>query len=224
VHDPDEPASPSQRAASSPCGTEGPASTPPDAEPAPPTHDAERLAPTPQDADVADVAPGRDPVLTRRSIRKYTDEPVSEAHVERLLRAAMAAPSAGDQRPWRFVVVRDRATLTAITEVHPYARMLRQAPLAIVVCADTQLKKWPQFWEQDCAAATENILIEAEILGLGAVWLGVHPLPERVEGIRRLLALPDHIVPFAVVAVGHPVERKPPAERFDPARVHRECW
>ena len=136
----------------------------------------------------------------------------------------MAAPSAGDQRPWQFVVVRDRATLTAITEVHPYARMLREAPLAIVVCGDTRLEKWPQFWEQDCAAATENLLIEAEELGLGAVWLGVHPLKERVEGLRRLLDAPDHVVPFAIVAVGHPAQRKPPSERFDPSRVHHERW
>lgn len=165
-----------------------------------------------------------DPVLTRRSIRKYTPEPVGDDLVERLLCAAMAAPSAGDQRPWQFVVVRERATMTAITEVHPYARMLAAAPLAIVVCGDTRLEKWPQFWEQDCAAATENLLIEAEALGLGAVWLGVHPLPERVEGLRRLLDAPDHVVPFAIVAVGHPAQRKPPADRFDPSRVHRERW
>jgi nitroreductase len=165
-----------------------------------------------------------DPVLTRRSIRRYTAEPVSDEHVERLLRAAMAAPSAGDQRPWQFVVVRDRASLVAATEVHPFAKMLLEAPLAIVVCGDTRLEKWPQFWDQDCAAATENLLVEAEALGLGAVWLGVHPLAERVEGIRRLLAAPDHVVPFAVVPVGHPAQRKPPAERFDPARVHLERW
>jgi len=168
--------------------------------------------------------PGRDPVLTRRSIRKYTGEPVADESVERLLRAAMAAPSAGDQRPWQFVVVRDRAMLAAITEVHPYARMLPQAAVAIVVCGDTRLEKWPQFWEQDCAAATENTLVEAEALGLGAVWLGVHPVLERVDGLRRLLGVPEHVVPFAIVAVGHPARRKPPGERFDAARVHRERW
>jgi nitroreductase len=165
-----------------------------------------------------------DPVLSRRSVRKYTTEPVTDEHVERLLRAAMAAPSAGDQRPWQFVVVRDRATLAAITEVHPYARMLHEAPLAIVVCGDTELEKWLQFWEQDCAAATENLLVEAEALGLGAVWLGVHPLTERVEGLRRLLDAPGHVVPFAVVAVGHPAQRKPPSDRYDPARVHHDSW
>jgi nitroreductase len=149
---------------------------------------------------------------------------VTEAQVERLLRAAMTAPSAGDQRPWQFVVVRERATLAAVTEFHPYAGMLPKAPLAIVVCGDTRLEKWPQFWEQDCSAATQNLLVEAEILGLGAVWLGVHPLTERVEGMRRLLGLPVHVVPLAIVAVGHPRRRKEPADRFDAARVHHDRW
>lgn len=138
--------------------------------------------------------------------------------------AAGAAPSAGDQRPWQFVGVRDKATRTAVTKLHPHARMLPGAPLAIVVCGDTRLEKWPQFWDQDCSAATENLLIEAEALGLGAVWLGVHPLPGRVEGIRRLLDAPDHVVPFAIVAAGHPLERKPRADRYVPARIHRERW
>ena len=165
-----------------------------------------------------------DPVLARRSIRAYTDEPVSEAQVERLLRAAMAAPSAGNQQPWGFVVVTDRATLSAIPSVHPYARMLPQAPLAIVVCGLGGGRRWPQFWDQDCSAAVENILIEAVLLGLGAVWLGVHPLEERVQGVRRLLDIPDDVVPFAVVAVGHPAETKEPADRYEPERVHRERW
>jgi nitroreductase len=165
-----------------------------------------------------------DPVLSRRSIRKYTSEPVPDDVVERLLRAAMAAPSAGNQQPWQFVVIRDRDTLTGITEFHPYSKMLPDAPVAVVVCGDAANCKWPQMWEQDCAAATENLLVEAELLGLGAVWLGVHPLEERVSGIRRLLGMPDSVVPFAVVPIGHPAESKPPADRYDEARVHRERW
>ena len=165
-----------------------------------------------------------DPVLTRRSIRAYTAEPVSDGQIEALLRAAMAAPSAGNQQPWRFVVVTDHDTLAAIPTVHPYARMLAKAPAAIVVCAQPEGLRWPPFWDQDCAAAVENILIEAVTLGLGAVWLGVHPLEERVVGLRRLLGIPDDVIPFAVVAVGHPAEPKEPAARFDPERVHRERW
>ena len=144
-----------------------------------------------------------DPVLSRRSIRRYTDQPVDDATVERLLRAAMAAPSAGNQQPWQFVVLRDRETLTAITEWHPYAKMLPSAPVAIVVCGDPGDAKWAVLWEQDCSACTENLLIEAELLGLGAVWLGVHPLEERVDGAAR--------------AARHPRVRG--AVRHRPARV-----
>jgi nitroreductase len=165
-----------------------------------------------------------DPVMARRSIRAYTAEPVSDEHLERLLRAAMAAPSAGNQQPWRFVVVTDAATRALIPTVHPYAAMVEQAPLAIVVCGADAEMRWPQFWDQDCAAATENILIEAVQLGLGAVWLGVYPLEERVAGLRRLLAIPDDVTPFAVVPVGHAAGRKEPADRYEPERVHRERW
>ena len=166
-----------------------------------------------------------DPVLARRSIRAYTDEPVTGEQVERLLRAAMAAPSAGNQQPWSFIVVRDRATLSAIPSVHPYARMLEHAPVAIVVCGvGLDRARWPRFWDQDCSAAVENVLIEAQALGMGAVWLGVYPLEERVAGVRRLLGIPDEVTPFAIVAVGHPAETKPPADRYDPARVHHEAW
>ena len=165
-----------------------------------------------------------DPVLSRRSIRTYTTQPVSDEQVERLLRAAMAAPSAGNQQPWRFIVVTDHDTLAAIPSFHPYARMLSRTPAAIVVCALTADLRWPDFRDQDCAAAVENILIEAVALDLGAVWLGVHPLEERVTGMRRLLGIPDDVIPFAVVALGHPAEAKEPAARFDPERVHRERW
>ena len=165
-----------------------------------------------------------DPVLSRRSIRKYTGDPVDDETVERLLRAAMAAPSAGNQQPWQFVVLRERATLRAIPEFHPYAKMLPDAPAAILVCGDPGRTKWPQMWEQDCSAATENLLIEAELLGLGAVWLGVHPLTERVEGLRALLGIPESVVPFAVVSLGWPAQHKEPSNRFDAALVHVERW
>ncbi len=166
-----------------------------------------------------------DPVLSRRSIRAYTAEPVTDEQVERLLRAAMAAPSAGNQQPWRFVVVTDRATLRR----DPFRASLRRACSSTrrwpSSCAgSSEGLRWPQYWVQDCSAAVENILIEAVLLGLGAVWLGVHPLDERVLGLRRLLGIPDDVIPFAVVPVGHPAESKEPADRYDPERVHRERW
>jgi nitroreductase len=165
-----------------------------------------------------------DPVLSRRSIRRYTDQPVDDETVERLLRAAMAAPSAGNQQPWRFVVIRERAMLQAIADMHPYGKMLPGAPVAIVVCGDPGDAKWAALWDQDCSACTENLLIEAELLGLGAVWLGIHPLPEREAALRELLGIPAHVVPFAVVPFGWPAQHKEPSDRYDTARVHSERW
>ena len=164
-------------------------------------------------------------IFTRRSIRRYTDQPVAEEAVARLLAAAMAAPSAGNEQPWEYIVVTDRATREEITRVHPYSQMLRQAPVAIVVCADPARSKYPvDYWIQDCAAATENILLAAVALGLGTCWLGVHPVPERVAGVRRVLGIPETIVPFAIVAVGHPAEQPGRVERYDPARIHHESY
>ena len=163
-------------------------------------------------------------IFARRSIRKYTSEPVEDKVIHDLLEAAMAAPSAGDERPWEFIVLRDRAVLDAIPAIHPYAQMVKDAPVAIVVCGDLHKQKYKGFWVQDCAAATENLLLAVTDAGLGAVWCGIYPLEERVEAFRRLLAAPAHIVPFALVPIGHPAEEKPPARRYDAARVHHDRW
>lgn len=165
-----------------------------------------------------------DPVLDRRSIRKYTDEPVDDATVERLLRAAMSAPSAGNQQPWAFVVVRDESSRRRIAQMDRYVAMASGAAVVILVCCDMNSSKMPDIWVQDCSAATENILVEAQALGLGAVWLGVHLLPEREREVRALFGLPPEIVPFALVALGHPAETKAPSKRFRPERVHYDRW
>jgi nitroreductase len=165
-----------------------------------------------------------DPVLSRRSVREYTDQPVSEETVRTLLRAAMAAPSAEDQRPWHFVVIRDHEIRAKIPQVHRFAHMISRAPVALLICGDETRQKQRGFWVQDCAAATENILIEAQQLGLGAVWLGVYPVEGRVQGFRRLLNIPDHVVPFALVVVGYPAKRKKPVDRYDASRVHQDSW
>jgi len=156
----------------------------------------------------------------RRSIRKYTNQPVSGQQVEQLMRAAMAAPSASNKQPWQFVVVQERAMLNQLSEVHPYAKMLKEAPLCIAVCGDRANK----FWEQDCAAATQNILLAATALGLGAVWLGIHPNPEPVATVSRLLRIPDTHLPLCLISIGHPAEEKGPSERYDPGKVHSEQW
>jgi len=164
-----------------------------------------------------------DGILGRRSVRRFERRPVDDALVGSLLEAAMAAPSAGDQRPWHFVVVTAAGTLAALARSHPYAKPLAAAPLA-VVCGDETVAKWPPFWPQDCAAATENLLLATHELGLGAVWIGVYPLEERVAAVRAELGVPEGIVPFAMVALGHPATQKGPVDRYDAARIHRERW
>ena len=167
----------------------------------------------------------QDPVLERRSIRKFTDDPVPDDHVNTLLKAGMSAPSAANERPWHFVVIRERSLLDAVAKFHPYARMITQAPLAILVCADPQLERSKGFWVEDCSAATENILIEAQEIGLGSVWLGIYPREDRVENMRRIIAgMPEHIVPFALLPVGYPAEFKRSSDRWDDSRVHHGRW
>ncbi len=158
--------------------------------------------------------------LARRSIRQYTGEPVGQAQVRRLLEAAMAAPSASNRQPWHFVVVTERGTLNALAEAHPYAEMLLQAPLCIVVCGETE----NSYWVQDCSAATENILLAATEMGLGSVWLGVHPRAERERSVRDIVGLPPHYSPLCLIALGHPAEQKEPRTQYQEERVHRERW
>ncbi len=161
-------------------------------------------------------------IFTRRSIRKYTPDPVAEKDIKTLLDAAMNAPSANNRQPWHFIVVTDRRQLNAIMEVHPYSKMLAEAPLAIVVCGDTVVSE--SYWQQDCAAATENLLLAARALNLGTVWLGVFPREDRVAGVHKLFALPDHVQPLCIVAVGHPNEEQGRVERSDGAKVHTNRW
>jgi nitroreductase len=160
-------------------------------------------------------------IFSRRSIRKYTNEPVSEDDIKTMLEAAMAAPSANNSQPWHFVVVTERATLDALAEAHPHGKMLAQATLCIAVCGDPALS---DFWEQDCSAAIENLLLAAAALGLGAVWLSAHPREKRVAFTRRILSIPKNIVPVNLVSIGHPAEEKEPRTQYDKARVHRERW
>jgi len=165
-----------------------------------------------------------DPILSRRSIRRYQNRPVEEPLVEYCLRAAMAAPSAHNQQPWAFVIIDNRQLLDAIPGFHPYSRMLYEAPMAILVCGDNSDLKSPDFWPQDCAAAVENILLAACSRGLGSVWMGVYPKEPIMQGFRRLLELPDTLVPFALVALGYGAEEKGPSDRYDPGRVYRNVW
>lgn len=163
-------------------------------------------------------------LTTRRSIRTFTDQDVPADAVTAVLKAAMAAPSAGNQQPWRFIIIRDRSLLTAVPTVHPYAGMTAKAPVAILVCGDPQGLKWPTFWPQDCSAATQNMLLAARNLGLGSVWVGIYPEEDRLNGFRRLFSIPQDIVPFALIPLGWPKEGFTVADRYNPALIREEHW
>lgn len=163
-------------------------------------------------------------ILSRRSIRQYRDEALLDSDIEELLQAAMSAPSAGNQQPWHFVVIHERLVLQAISALHPYAGMVATAAAAILVCGDPALEIYPGYWVQDCSAATQNILLAAHAKGLGAVWCGIHPRNEREQALRLLLEIPEAVIPFSLVALGHPAESHPPADRYDVGRVHNGRW
>ena len=165
-------------------------------------------------------------IFARRSVRQFANRDVSDADIRDLLEAAMCAPAAVGKDPWQFIVVRNPGARRRLTEALPNGHMLIQAPVAIVVCGDRNLVHDHQesYLLQDCSAAIENLLIAAPALGLGACWLGVHPRAERVEAVRRQFALPEHVLPVAVVAVGWPAQMPPPRSRWNDAAVHRETW
>lgn len=163
-------------------------------------------------------------LMTRCSIRTFGPAPVPAETVGRLLDVLHRSPSAADARPWQFVVVDRRDLLGRLDAAMPKCDMLKTAPLAILVCADPARGKIPGFWPQDCAAATENLLIAVHGLGLGGVWIGLHPVADRERAVREILGVPDGIVPFAMVAIGTPAEQPKLEDRRDPSRVHRNGW
>ncbi len=163
-------------------------------------------------------------IMQRRSIRKYENRPIPDDTLETLLRAAMQAPSARNLQPWEFVVVRNRNILERIPDYHPYSSMVPGAGAAILVCGNTELQNDPGYIAQDCSAAVQNLLLEAVHQGLGAVWLGVFPRKERMEGMTDLFRLPGNIIPVALVSVGYPAENPGIEERFAPEKVHYDSW
>ena len=158
-------------------------------------------------------------IFARRSIRKYTKNPVNDEDIKKLMEAAMAAPSGGNRKPWHFITITDRETLNNLEEKQPYGKMLREAPLCIVVCCERLPPKVPSnFISQDCAAATMNILHAAVALDLGAVWLGA------AHDAHELLGIPENIIAHNIIAIGHPAEYKEPRTQYDETRVHKENW
>ncbi|MCG6538077.1 MAG: nitroreductase family protein [Syntrophales bacterium LBB04] len=163
-------------------------------------------------------------IFTRRSIRSYTNEPVSDDTVKLLLQAAMAAPSAKNTQSWEFIVIRDKKTLGQIPSFHPFSKQVPNAQLAIVVCGNTKLQAAPGHWIPDASNASMNILLAAHSLGLGAVWTTFYPYEDRTAGIRKLLNLPDHIMPLNNIRLGYSTEKGNYQVRFKPDKVHYEKW
>lgn len=165
-----------------------------------------------------------DPVLSRRSIRSYTEQGLTVEDREALLSAAMAAPTAMNTRSWHFVWIDDRKLLDAVPSVHPYSSMIRKAPVAVLVCADHSAEKREGYWAQNCSAATENMLIAATQRGIGSVWLGVYPNEDRMKGLRDLVGVPEGFTPFSLVVLGYPAEKKDPRTGFEVVKVHYNGW
>jgi Nitroreductase len=159
------------------------------------------------------------PIFIRRSIRKYSTKPVTNDKILQLLKAAMAAPSARDNKEWCFYVIRDKKLLSAFVKVHSGAAMIIDAQCGILVCADSKLQEEIGYMALDCAAATQNILLEATALGIGSCWIGVYPRTERMTFFKEQLQLPDQIIPMTLISIGSPGEEKPPRNAFFESKI-----
>ena len=160
-------------------------------------------------------------IAERKSVRKYLNKSVEEDKIDAMVKAGMAAPAGMDRRPWEFVVVTDREALDSMAAKLPYAKMLTNAPLAIVVCGDTTRSS---YWYLDCSAATQNVLLAAEALGLGAVWTAAYPYEDRIDVVRQNTAFPENIVALCVIPIGYPDGPQKAKDKFDLQRVHRNKY
>ena len=160
-------------------------------------------------------------IMGRKSVRKYLPKPVEKEKIEVLLKAGMAAPSGKDVRPWELIVIDDREVLDSMAAVLPYAKMLKEAPMAIVVCGDTTKSS---YWYLDCSAVTQNILLAAEAIGLGAVWTATYPYADRMEVVKKYTGIPEQINSLCVIPVGYPAMPHSPKDKWDASKVHMNKW
>mgnify|MGYP001813679525 FL=1 len=162
-------------------------------------------------------------LMTRRSIRAWTTDPVPEETRKTLLEAAMNAPSAADARPWHYVTMDDPHIIGRFTTLGG-TEMLEHSTFMVLVCGEVAREIYPGFWPQDCSCAAQNMQLAAHDLGIGCVWIAVYPLEDRVAFCRRLLGIPNEITPFALLAMGVPAESPGPEYRFDSSRIHHDGW
>ncbi|MGL5015009.1 MAG: nitroreductase family protein [Bacteroidales bacterium] len=166
-------------------------------------------------------------ILSRHSVRQYTEKKVETEKVETMLRAAMASPTALNKQPWKFIVINEQSLLNIMKEKMPYASMLESASTVIVVCGD--LSKAPEgreqeYWIQDCSAATQNLLLAAHSMGLGAVWVGLYPRIERGETLREILSIPSTLIPLNIIPIGYPTGDSSPKDKWDPDNIVYNGW
>lgn len=160
-------------------------------------------------------------IMQRKSVRTYKNKRVEEEKIDILLKAAMAAPSGKDLRPWQFIVIQDKEKLTALGEALPFAKMLKDVNQAIIVCGDSTMSS---YWYLDCSAAAQNILLAAEALDLGAVWTAAYPYKDRMDVVRQNLQIPDSIQPLCVIPFGYPATAQKPKDKFNPKAIHRDSY
>ncbi len=162
-------------------------------------------------------------IMTRRSVRSWTNEPVTDEERKIILEAAMNAPSAADARPWHFVTIDDPEVINQFTELGG-TEMLSESTFMVMVCGEESKEIYPGFWPQDCACSAQNMQLAAHDIGLGCVWVAIYPLEERVQVCRKVLGVPESITPFALLAMGVPNEVLSPEERYENNRVHSNKW
>lgn len=165
-------------------------------------------------------------IFNRKSVRTYQDKAVSKTDLDLILKAAMAAPSGCDLRPWSFIVVKDKKVLTTISEVLDFGKMIKSAPVAIIVCGNPikSTKYGDAYWIFDCSVAAENILLAVESLGLGAVWTSIYPNKNRIKNAKKVLNLPKGIEPLCAIPIGYPKDENKPNDKFDPKNIHQNKW
>lgn len=163
-------------------------------------------------------------IFNRRSVRKFTNQDINPEDINLILKAAMEAPSASNEQPWDFIVVRNKETMLQILDIDSHAGALKTANVAVVVCGDKTKEKYNGYWVQDCSASIQNILLEATDLGIGSVWLSIYPDEERVSLLKPILNIPENVTPLAIIALGYPDENQKPKDNYKPERIHTEKW
>lgn len=165
-----------------------------------------------------------DAIATRRSIRTFTEQPISDEMLKSIIHAGMQAPSAGNAQPWEFITIRDEASKEHITKIHQFAQMAPKSPVSVLVCGNLQKEKYAGFWVQDCSAAIQNMLLAARSHGIATVWCGIHPIEERVVAFREAFRIPEHVVPLGLVVMGYSEQPFVARSVFHADKIHAESF